>query len=192
VHYDVPVFKFYISIAFHSLNDVWQRRAPDTVFVDGDLAATVAPWGAPLVCILSMHRFNLASRTKKIVFLGDSAGPGQCGIDQSDLSQIGLKRFFAEYKDSNQEKINSVYPSIGLITWPGRSILGPSIDPTRPGTLLTPLNSFLLCLVRHAESMPIASHEFDLGKVLSFFSGSLQPGEAPLACANLLTDEIIC
>jgi len=191
VHYDVPVFEFNISIAFDSLNDVWQRRAPDTVFVDGDLAAPVAPWGAPLVCILSMPRFNLASRTKRIVFLGDSAGPGQWGIDRSDLSQIGLKRFCAEYKDSNQEKINSVYPSIGLITWPGRSILGPSIDPTRPGTLLAPLNSFLLCLVRHAESIPIASHEFDLGKVLSFFSGSLQPSESSNACANLLTDAII-
>ena len=35
VHYDVPAFEFNISIAFDSLNDVWQRRAPDTVFVDG-------------------------------------------------------------------------------------------------------------------------------------------------------------
>lgn len=190
VHYDVPVFEFNVSIGVGSLDDVWKRRAQDTVFVDGDPSMPVAPWGAPLACVLSMPRFNLAGRLRRVVFLSDSAGPGQFGVDQSELSKSGLAGFCAKYNDALPEQVDVVYPSVGLITWPERSLLGPSIDPTRPGVLATPLNSFLLCLVRHAESVPIASHEFDLEKVLTFFAGSLKPDTSSTTCAHLLSPAV--
>jgi hypothetical protein len=192
VHYDVPVFEFNISVTVGSLDDIWRRRAPDTVFVDGDAATPVAPWGAPLACVLSMPRFNLAQKTKRIVFLGDSAGSKQWGNDYSGLQEIGLSGLCAKYVDSSKEQMDKLeYPSVGLVTWPGKIILGPSIDPTRPGahTFGSPLNSFLLCLVRHAENVPISSHEFDLGKVLTFFASSLD-SSSTTGCANLLSSAI--
>ena len=192
VHYDVPVFEFNISVTVGSLDDIWRRRAPDTVFVDGDAATPVAPWGAPLACVLSMPRFNLAQKTKRIVFLGDSAGSKPWGNDHSGLQENGLSGLCAEYVDSSKEQMDKLeYPSVGLVTWPGKIILGPSIDPTRPGAHAfgSPLNSFLLCLVRHAENVPISSHEFDLGKVLTFFASSLD-SSSTTGCANLLSSAI--
>ena len=182
VHYDVPLFEFNASAA-GVLTELWAKRAPDTVFVDGDPLAPVEPWGAPLACVLTEPRFGLAQLSQRVVFLGDSAGAEAWGGDQgnSGLLPLGLKGLCSGRRPG-------ALPTLAaLVTWPEVSaLLGPSIDPTRPGAAAQgcPLNSLLLCLVRHAESQAHASHSFDMGRVFALFSGALPTARGAAADAR--------
>lgn len=142
--------------------------AADTVFVDLDPDALVAPCGAPLACALTA---TLSARARRVIFLRD---------DRSTLGRV---------LTACPESSNASAPSVALISWRGAAIVGVGTDPSIE-LARSPRNAFfagLQCLVDTADALAYVSHDFDTSRVLdAFFRAAGPAGECGSAVGAAL------
>jgi hypothetical protein len=178
VPFSVPLHEVDVQ-AEGVLRDLWGARdlAPDTLFVDLDPAAPVAPWGAPLACALLLPRFHGGALNRtRVLFLQPAAGG--VALDESGL----------HCDDASGAPAAA---AVGLLQWWAGAaaaqhvLLGEGMDPSSPHAPVTPLTILLRCLIEFGDRLPYEAHDFVTERALDAFFAAAQ-GNSTGACGALL------
>jgi hypothetical protein len=140
-----------------------------TLFVDMDPFTSVAgsTYGLPnesLVCALAGPQARSTHVTRIVFLRGDSASLSTalstCTAASSETSSTAIP-------------VSRPIITVALVEWPNAQFLGVGIDPTAKGEgggLQGTLNDALQCLAAHADTLPLALHNFKVPLVLDAFS----------------------